>query len=53
MNPFRSVILFEILGIYHFLHIWEIFFIYIGKISAKIHETGKILAIFGLGMTSI
>ena len=25
----------------------------IGKISAKIHEIGKIKAIFGLGMTSI
>ena len=25
----------------------------IGKISAKIHEIGKIMAIFGLGMTPI
>ena len=30
-----------------------IFFIKIGKISAKIHEIGKIKAIFGLGMTPI
>ena len=29
------------------------FFIKIGKISAKIHEIGKIKAIFGLGMTPI
>ena len=29
------------------------YFIKIGKISAKIHEIGKIKAIFGLGMTSI
>ena len=28
-------------------------FIKIGKISAKIHEIGKIKAIFGLGMTPI
>ena len=27
------------------------YFIRIGKISAKIHEIGKIKAIFGLGMT--
>ena len=27
------------------------YFIKIGKISAKIHEIGKIKAIFGLGMT--
>ena len=30
-----------------------IYFIKIGKISAKIHEIGKIKAIFGLGMTPI
>ena len=30
-----------------------IFFITIGKISAKIHEIGKIKAIFGLGMIPI
>ena len=29
------------------------YFIKIGKISAKIHEFGKIKAIFGLGMTPI
>ena len=29
------------------------YFIKIGKISAKIHEIGKINAIFGLGMTPI
>ena len=29
------------------------YFIQIGKISAKIHEIGKIKAIFGLGMTPI
>ena len=29
------------------------YFMKIGKISAKIHEIGKIKAIFGLGMTSI
>ena len=29
------------------------YFIKIGKISAKIHEIGKIKAIFGLGMTPI
>ena len=29
------------------------YFIEIGKISAKIHEIGKIKAIFGLGMTPI
>ena len=29
------------------------YFIKSGKISAKIHETGKIKAIFGLGMTPI
>ena len=28
-------------------------FIKIGKISAKIHDIGKIKAIFGLGMTPI
>ena len=30
-----------------------IYFMKIGKISAKIHEIGKIKAIFGLGMTPI
>ena len=30
-----------------------IFFIKFGKISAKIHEIGKIKTIFGLGMTPI
>ena len=30
-----------------------IFFIKIGKISAKIHEIGEIKAIFGLGLTPI
>ena len=29
------------------------YFIKIGKLSAKIHEIGKIKAIFGLGMTPI
>ena len=29
------------------------YFIKIGKISAKLHEIGKIKAIFGLGMTPI
>ena len=29
------------------------YFIKIGEISAKIHEIGKIKAIFGLGMTPI
>ena len=29
------------------------YFIKIGKISTKIHEFGKIKAIFGLGMTPI
>ena len=29
------------------------YFIKIGKISAKMHEIGKIKAIFGLGMTPI
>ena len=29
------------------------YFITIGKISAKIHEIGKIKTIFGLGMTPI
>ena len=29
------------------------YFIKIGKVSAKIHEIGKIKAIFGLGMTPI
>ena len=29
------------------------YFIKIGNISAKIHEIGKIKAIFGLGMTPI
>ena len=29
------------------------YFIKIGKINAKIHEVGKIKAIFGLGMTPI
>ena len=29
------------------------YFIKVGKISAKIHENGKIMAIFGLGMTPI
>ena len=47
------MILFGILGIYLFLHIWEKYFIKIGKIRAKIHEIGKIKAIFGLGMTPI
>ena len=31
----------------------EKYFIKIGKIRAKIHEIGKIKAIFGLGMTPI
>ena len=47
------VILLGILGSYLFLHIWGKYFIKIGKISAKIHEIGKIKAIFGLGMTPI
>ena len=34
------------------LHLGK-YFIKIGKISAKIHEIGKIKAIFGLGMTPI
>ena len=47
-----SVILFGILGCYIFLHICENI-LKIGKISAKLHESGKIKAIFGLGMTPI
>ena len=47
----RSVTLFGILGSYLFLHSW-IFFIKIMKISAKIHEIGKIKAIFRLGNDS-
>ena len=43
------LILFGILGSYLFSQL-GIFFIKIGKISAKIHEIGKIKAIFGLGM---
>ena len=31
----------------------EIYIIKIGKISTKIHEIGKIKAVFGLGMTPI
>ena len=45
--------LFGILGSYLFLHILGKYFNKIGKISAKIHEIGKIKAIFGLGMTPI
>ena len=48
--------------IYHSDFIWDFgklpfpsylvkYFMKIGKISAKIHEIGKIKAIFGLGMT--
>ena len=48
-----TVILLGILGNYLFLSIWDFFSIKIGKISAKIHEMGKIKAIFGLGMTPI
>ena len=40
-----SMILFGILGSYLFLNIWEYNFINIGKMSAKIHEIGKIKAI--------
>ena len=43
--------LFGILGSYLFLHIWENIYKKIGKISTKIHEIGKIKAIFRLGMT--
>ena len=42
---YTPVILFGILGSYLFHHI--------GKVSAKIHEIGKIKAVFGLGMTPI
>ena len=42
-----------ILGSYLFLHIWENILLKLGKISAKIHEIGKIKAISGLGMTPI
>ena len=45
--------LFATLGHYLFLHILGKYFIKIGKIRAKIHEIGKIKAIFGLGMTPI
>ena len=48
-----TVILFGILGSYLFLHIWENILLKLGKIRAKIHEIGKIKAIFGLGMTPI
>ena len=47
------VILFGILGSYPCLHIWEKNLSKIGKISAKIHEIGKIKAILGLRMTPI
>ena len=47
------VILFGILESYLFLHIWENVLLKLGKISAKIHEIGKIKAIFELGMTPI
>ena len=36
-----------------YLGFWEDTFIKIGKIRAKIHEIGKIKAIFGLRMTPI
>ena len=48
-----SVILFGVLGSYLFPEHLGKYFIKIGKISAKIHKTGKIKAIFGLGMTPI
>ena len=48
-----SVILFGILGNYLDLHIWENISLKFGKISTKIHEIGKIKAIFGLGMTTV
>ena len=48
-----TVILFGILGNYLFPSHLGKHFIKVGKISAKIHEIGKIKAIFGLGMTSI
>ena len=37
-----TVFLFGILGSYLFLHIWENIILKIRKISAKIHEIGKI-----------
>ena len=48
-----TVILFWILGSYIFLHILGKYFIKIKKISAKIHEIGKVKGTFGLGMTPI
>ena len=53
LNCIYSVILFVILASYHFLHISENVLIKIGKINTKIHEIGKIKAIFGLGLTPI
>ena len=49
-----AVIVFGILGSYLFLnsHLGK-YIIEIGKISTKMHEIGKIKAIFGLGMTPI
>ena len=46
-----SVILFRILASYLFPSHLGKYIIKIGKISTKIHEIGKIKAIFGLGMT--
>ena len=42
-----------ILGSYLFRQIWGKYIIKIGKRSTKIHEIGKINAIFELGMTPI
>ena len=50
---FKPVILFGILGSYLLPSYMGKYFMKIGKISAKIHEIGKIKAIFGLGMTPI
>ena len=51
-TAFRTVILFGILGSYLFLHILENILLKLER-RAKIHEIGKIKAVFGLGMTPI
>ena len=47
------MILFGILGRATFTSYLGKYFMKIGKITAKIHEIWKIMAIFGLGMTPI
>ena len=42
MKQELAVILFGILGSYLFLHIWENILLKLGKISAQIHEIGRI-----------